>query len=400
MSDQTRLRKGPLSRFSALDLTRLRAGPTAVRQLSDWGCDVLKIESPDALGVSDGLGDARNGPDFQNLHRNKRAITLNLKDPEGVAIFKKLADKTDVILENFRPDVKHRLGIDYETLSQTNPRLIYASVSAFGQDGPYAKRPGYDQIVQGMGGLMSITGLPGQGPVRAGIAVADSSAGLYCALGVLVALLEREESGRGQWVQASLLEAMIGMLDFQAARWLVNQEIPGQAGNDHPTSVPTGVFKTKDGHVNIAGASSQEMWRRLCIAMKAEHLLAIPDYSTAPLRSKNRVPLNQALESIMVTKTSQEWIDIFETASVACGPIYKMNEVFNDPQTKHLGIAIPISHPELGDIELVGQPVSLSRTPAVIDLPTPDRSAHTKEVLRDLGYSDDQIKDLHERLVV
>jgi len=251
-----------------------------------------------------------------------------------------------------------------------------------------------------MGGLMSITGLPGQGPVRAGIAVADSSAGLYCALGVLVALLEREESGRGQWVQASLLEAMIGMLDFQAARWLVNHEIPGQAGNDHPTSVPTGVFRTKDGHVNIAGASSQEMWRRLCIAMKAEHLLAIPDYSTAPLRSKNRVPLNQALESIMVTKTSQEWIDIFEKASVACGPIYKMNEVFNDPQTKHLGIAIPISHPELGDIELVGQPVSLSRTPAVIDLPTPDRSAHTKEVLRDLGYSDDQIKDLHERLVV
>lgn len=393
-------RKGPLARFKALDLTRLRAGPTAVRQLSDWGCDVLKIESPEALGVSDGFGDSRMGPDFQNLHRNKRAITLNLKEPEGLAIFKKLADQTDIVLENYRPDVKHRLGVDYDTLSKTNPRLIYASISAFGQDGPYARRPGYDQIVQGMGGLMSITGLPGQGPVRAGIAVADSSAGLYCALGVLVALLEREESGKGQWVKASLLESMIGMLDFQAARWLMKNEVPGQAGNDHPTSVPTGVFATKDGHVNIAGASAQEMWRRLCKAMNAEHLLSRPEYDTAPLRSKNRVALNQELEAIMITRTSKEWIGVFEAASVACGPIYKMDEVFNDPQTKHLGIAVALQHPELGNIEVVGQPVSLSRTPAIIDSATPARSAHTDDVLRELGYSNEEIKALRARLII
>ena len=238
----TTTRRGPLARFKVLDLTRLRSGPTAVRQLADWGADVIKIETPEALGVSDGWGDSRLGPDFQNLHRNKRSLTLNLKEAEGIAIFKKMADQADVIIENFRPDVKFRLGIDYESLSKTNPGLVYASISGFGQDGPYAKRPGYDQIVQGMGGLMAITGLPGQGPVRAGIAVADSATGLFCALGVLTALLEREESGKGQWVQTSLLESMIGMLDFQAARWLINKEIPEQAGNDHPTSIPTGVF--------------------------------------------------------------------------------------------------------------------------------------------------------------
>lgn len=236
-------RKGPLARFRVLDLTRLRSGPTAVRQLGDWGAEIIKIETPEALGVSDGWGDSRLGPDFQNLHRNKKSLTLNLKDPEGLAIFKKMADTADVVIENFRPDVKFRLGIDYETLKQSNPRLVYASVSGFGQDGPYAKRPGYDQIVQGMGGLMAVTGLPGQGPVRAGIAVADSATGLYCALGILTALLEREESGLGQWVQTSLLESMIGMLDFQAARWLIGKEIPEQAGNDHPTSIRQGSSK-------------------------------------------------------------------------------------------------------------------------------------------------------------
>ncbi len=396
----TQERKGPLARFRVLDLTRLRSGPTAVRQLGDWGAEIIKIETPEGLGVSDGWGDSRLGPDFQNLHRNKRSLTLNLKDPEGLAIFKKMADKADVIIENFRPDVKFRLGIDYESLRQTNPRLVYASVSGFGQDGPYAKRPGYDQIVQGMGGLMAVTGLPGQGPVRAGIAVADSATGLYCALGILTALLEREESGQGQWVQTSLLESMIGMLDFQAARWLIAKEIPEQAGNDHPTSIPTGVFQTSDGYINIAGAGAQQMWERLCKAMHAEHLLERPEYKTGKLRSANRVALNAELSEMTRLHSTQDWIRRFEAASVASGPIYRMDEVFDDPQTQHLGIAVPVHHPDLGDIKVVGQPVGLSRTPSEIRSATPARGADTEALMREFGYSAEQISDLQNRLVI
>ena len=398
MTAQTR--KGPLARFRVLDLTRLRSGPTAVRQLGDWGAEIIKIETPEGLGVSDGWGDSRLGPDFQNLHRNKKSLTLNLKDPEGLAILKKMADKADVVIENFRPDVKFRLGIDYESLKQTNPRLVYASVSGFGQDGPYAKRPGYDQIVQGMGGLMAVTGLPGQGPVRAGIAVADSATGLYCALGILTALLEREESGQGQWVQTSLLESMIGMLDFQAARWLIGKEIPEQAGNDHPTSIPTGVFQTSDGYINIAGAGAQQMWERLCKAMHAEHLLERPEYKTGKLRSTNRMALNVELSAITRVDSTQNLIRRFEAASVASGPIYKMDEVFDDPQTQHLGIAVPVHHPELGDIRVVGQPVGLSRTPSEIRSATPARGADTEALMREFGYSSEQIADLQNRLVI
>ena len=396
----TGVRKGPLARFRVLDLTRLRSGPTAVRQLGDWGAEIIKIETPEGLGVSDGWGDSRLGPDFQNLHRNKKSLTLNLKDPEGLAIFKKMADTADVIIENFRPDVKFRLGIDYESLKLTNPGLVYASVSGFGQDGPYAKRPGYDQIVQGMGGLMAVTGLPGQGPVRAGIAVADSATGLYCALGILTALLEREESGQGQWVQTSLLESMIGMLDFQAARWLIGKEVPEQAGNDHPTSIPTGVFETSDGHINIAGAGAQQMWERLCKAMHAEHLLERPEYKTGKLRSANRVPLNAELSQITRLRSTQEWIRCFEEASVASGPIYRMDEVFDDPQTKHLGIAVPVHHPQLGDIKVVGQPVGLSRTPSESRSATPARGSDTEALMREFGYSTEQITERQKRLVI
>ena len=393
-------RKGPLARFRVLDLTRLRSGPTAVRQLGDWGADIIKIETPEGLGVSDGWGDSRLGPDFQNLHRNKRSLTLNLKDPEGLEIFKKMVATADVIIENFRPDVKFRLGIDYETMRQINPRIVFASVSGFGQDGPYVKRPGYDQIVQGMGGLMSVTGLPGQGPVRAGIAVADSATGLYCALGILTALLEREESGQGQWVQTSLLESMIGMLDFQAARWLIGNEIPEQAGNDHPTSSPTGVFPTSDGHINIAGAGAQQMWERLCKAMHAEHLLERPEYKSGKLRSTNRAALNEELSDITRQDSTADWIRRFEAASVASGPIYRMDEVFNDPQTQYLGIAVSVVHPELGDIKVVGQPVGLSRTPSEIRTATPSRGADTDELMHEFGYSDESIADLRSRLII
>src|ERR1700756_323796 len=278
-----------LARFTVLDLTRVRAGPTCVRQLADWGANVIKIESPP--GVEDQMGGPREGSDFQNLHRNKRSMTLNLKTPEGLAAFKRMVKKADVVVENFRPDVKKRLGIDYKTLAKINPLLVYASISGFGQTGPYANRPGFDQIAQGMGGLMSITGLPGQGPVRVGIPIADLTAGMFAALGILVALLEREKSKKGQHVTTSLLQAQIFMLDFQAARYLVSQEVAKQAGNNHPTSIPTGVFKTKDGYITIA-TTGQKIWERFCQTLGTPEWIAKPDYATNANRSKNRDVLN------------------------------------------------------------------------------------------------------------
>ncbi len=388
--------ESPLARFKVIDLTRVRAGPTAVRQLADWGADVIKVENP---AGGDALGGERLGPDFQNLHRNKRSITLDLKQPEGVEILKRLVLGADVLVENYRPDVKHRLGIDYDTLRLLNPRLVYASISGFGQDGPYRDRPGFDQIAQGMGGLMSITGLPGQGPVRVGIPVADLTAGIFAAMGVLLALLEREVSGQGQWVQSSLLAAQIAMLDFQAARWLIAQEVPGQAGNNHPTSIPTGVFATRDGHINIA-ASGREMFQRLCTALGAPELAADPAYATDKDRSRNRDALNAAIETITRTRSSAEWVAALNAASVPSGPINRIDEVFADPQVRHLGIAAPVEHPELGRIELVGQPMTLSRTNWHLDYPTPAPGEHTDAVLRALGYGDDEIADLRARHVV
>src|SRR6202451_1043800 len=268
---------GPLARFKVIDLSRVRAGPTCMRQRADWGADVIKIESPEGDA---GLGGERHGPDFQNLHRNKRSLTLNLKAPDGVAVMKRLVAQADVVVENNRPDVKCRLGVDYESLKAINPRIVYASISGFGQDGPYRDRPGFDQIAQGMGGLMSITGEPGRGPMRVGIPVADLTAGIFAAMGILIALLEREQSGEGQWVESSLLAAQIAMLDFQAARWTIGKEVPGQAGNDHPTSIPSGVFRTKDGHINIASAGT-ELFARMCGALGCPTLAQDPDYATA-----------------------------------------------------------------------------------------------------------------------
>jgi crotonobetainyl-CoA:carnitine CoA-transferase CaiB-like acyl-CoA transferase len=388
--------KLPLSRFKVIDLTRARAGPTAVRQLADWGADVLKVEFPgkDATEVG-----SRQSSDFQNLHRNKRAMTLDLKQPEGIEIFKRLVAQSDVLIENYRPDVKRRLGIDYERMRAVNPRLVYASVSGFGQDGPYANRPGLDQIAQGMGGLMSITGLPGQGPVRVGIAIADVSAGVFCAMGVLVALIEREESGEGQWVQTSLLAAQIAMLDFQAARWLIAKEVPEQAGNNHPTAIPTGVFATADGHINIA-ASGHELFGRLCKALGAEHLATDPAYASGRARLSNRDQLNAAIEAITRTRPSAEWIAILNRAGVPCGPIYRMNEVFEDPQVRHIGIARAVEHPTRGPKELVGQAVELSRTPWALRTAAPEKGEHTDAILTSLGYEAAAIADLRARGVI
>ena len=378
----------PLEPYTVIDLTRARSGPTCVRQLAEMGATVIKVESREQDDFT------RDEFDFQNLHRNKRSITLDLKHPRGVEVLKKLVAKADVLVENFRPDVKHRLGIDYEALSRVNPRLVYASISGFGQSGPYRDRPGYDQIAQGLGGLMSVTGLPGQGPVRVGIPIADLTAGMFLAHGVLVALLERERSGKGQWVHTSLLEAMVRMLDFQTTRWLIGKEIPPQAGNDHPTGIPTGVFKTADGHMNIA-ASGQHMYRRLCEALDVTHLVDDPRFKTPQDRSKNRVACNEELEKATVTRTSADWVTILNKAGVPCGPILNVKEVFEDEQVRALGLAVKIRHPRLGEQEVQNLPVTLSRTPGAVRTASPDLGEHTDEVLADLGYSKEDIAALH-----
>ncbi len=379
----------PLAHIKVLDLTRVRAGPTAVRQLADWGADVIKIEQPGDGGGT--LGGARHGPDFQNLHRNKRSLSLNLKSDQGREIFFKLVNDADVVVENYRPDVKFRLGIDYEKVKAANPQVVYASISGFGQDGPYGHLPGFDQVAQGMGGLMSITGLPGQGPVRAGIPVADLSAGLYTALGILTALIGRQHTGTGQWVQASLLEAQIAMLDFQAERWLLDGEVAPQAGNNHPTGIPTGVFATADGHINIA-ATGAAIYERFCEVMQRPDWLTDERFRSPGARSKNRDAMNAEIEAITVGRSSEAWIKAFNDAGVPAGYIYSIDEVFNDPQVKHLQMASPVHHPELGDINLVAQPVTLSDAPFRIRSATPKLGEHTDEVLSAIGYTDGEIE--------
>ncbi len=388
-----------LSRFTVLDLTRVRSGPTCVRQLADWGANVIKIETPPHLEKGEGPGGPRENADFQNLHRNKRSMTIDLKSPEGLAAFQRMVAKADVVVENFRPDVKDRLGINYEDLKKINKGIVLGSISGFGQDGPYAKRPGFDQIAQGMGGLMSITGAAGEGPMRVGIPIADLTAGLFCAMGILTALLERDVSGEGQWVSTSLLQAQIFMLDFQAARWLQMKEVAKQAGNNHPTSIPTGVYKTSDGHINIA-STGQKMWEITCRCIEMPELIDHPDYKTGALRSKNRDALNALIEGKTQKKTSAEWIDIFNKGGVPAGPIYTIDQTFADEQVKHIGIATDAKKPNGETQTFVGQPFKLSRTPSKIVATPPGQGQHTDEVLKEFGFADNEIAALHQAKAV
>ena len=388
-----------LSHIRVIDLTRVRSGPTAVRQLADWGADVIKVEAPESVEPDGALGASRHTSDFQNLHRNKRSITLNLKKSEAIEILMKLVEKSDVVVENFRPDVKKRLGIDYETLKKRNPRIILASISGFGQDGPYARRPGFDQIAQGMGGLMSITGEPGKGPMRVGIPVADLTAGLFCAMGIQTALLEREKSGIGQWVNTSLLQAQIFMLDFQASRWLCDNNVAGQAGNNHPTSVPTGVFKTSDGSINLAVAG-ETIWRRFAEAVDKKDWLEMEEFKDAKNRLKNRDYLNSLIEELTVTKSSNEWVEKLEKVGVPCGPINSIDKVFEDPQVKHLGIAQSVDTIPIGETKLVGQPFNLSRTPSSLKQRPPEKGEQNSDVLSELGFSDKELNDFKNQEII
>jgi crotonobetainyl-CoA:carnitine CoA-transferase CaiB-like acyl-CoA transferase len=383
------LAHGPLSRFLVLDLSRVRAGPNAVRQLSDWGARVIKVEGP----ADDDLTGSRDGSDFQNLQRNKQAITLDLKKPEGIAVLHRLVEQADVLIENFRPDVKTRLGIDYDALHKVNPRMVYASISGFGQDGPYRDRPGYDTIAQGMGGLMSITGEPGRGPQRAGIPIADMSSGLFCTIGILIALLDREVTGNGQWIHTSLLQAQISMLDFQAASWLIDKKVPKQTGTNHPYMTPMGVFPTTDGHI-VIGASGQEQYRKFCGAMAVRDLETDPRFKTVETRAEHVKAFTALVADHTRKQPTAHWVKLMNDAGIACGPIYAMNELFEDPQVQHYGMVQEIEHPRLGKLNILGSPIVMSDSKSVIARHSPDKGEHTDEILGAFGYSADEIKKL------
>jgi len=389
-----------LARFRVLDLSRVRAGPTCVRILADFGADVIRIEPPAGIDPNEAMFAAdRTGGDFQNLNRNKRSMTLNLKKPEGLAVFKQLVATADVVVENWRPDVKARLGVDYEALRAINPRIILASISGFGQDGPYADRPGFDQIIQGMGGLMSVTGFAGGGPLRAGLAVADCGTGIYAAVGVLLALLERERSGVGQWVHSSLLHTQIALMDFQAARYLNDGDTPVQAGNDHPTSSPMGLFEASDGAFNL-GASGEGNWRRLCECLDAPQWLEDPRYATEKLRVANRAALNESLEQRFRQQSVAHWVGLLNRAGVPAGPVYSIPQVFEDEQVRHLGVAQQVADETGHEYRLISQPVTLTRTPAHIARPAPGWGEHTREMLAEMGYAAGDVERLYEAGVV
>ncbi|MCE8009659.1 CoA transferase [Aestuariivita sp.] len=388
-----------LDTLKVLDLTRVRAGPTCCRVLADFGADVIKIEAPAGKDPSAGVSGARHGYDMLNLHRNKRSLTLNLKDPDGRALFLRLVETADVVVENFRPDVKDRLGLGYAALAEVNPRIILASISGFGQTGPYAGRAGFDQIAQGMGGLMGVTGDPKVGPMRAGAAVADSASGLYAAIGILVALQERTTSGQGQWVQSSLLEAQIAMMDFQAARYLVEGEVPQSSGNEHPYVTPMGVVATADGYLNL-GVGSDAQWRAFCDLIDRSDWGTDAAYATNAARFENRPHLWALLAPIFVTKSTSDWVTALEEVGVPAGPIYAMDEVFADPQVRHLGMAAPVHHHARGETRLVAQPVKLSRTPATIYASAPDAGAQSDAILTDVGLSQAEIADFRARNVI
>lgn len=391
--------EGALAAYTVLDLSQVRAGPTCAKQFADFGARVIKVEPPDSAARPELYVGPRDGPDMANLHRNKISITLDLKSSQGHAVLMDLVRHADVVLENFRPSVKNRLGFEWPRLEEVNPRIVLVSISGFGQDGPYEARPGFDQILQGMCGLMSTTGSPDGPPMRAGASVIDVISGVYAAVGAMTALLERETSGRGQWVQVSLLHAGFGLMDYQAARYLHDKTIPGRVGNDHPTSMPTSAYPTSDGYINV-GAGGDVMWRSLCNALGQPQLATDADFVTDADRVRNRSRLNGVLADAFRTRSSREWLEALASHDVPAGPIYTMDQAFADPQTIHCGIAAQVSGNAGEPRQIIAQVAQLSRTPAKIERLLEPRGGSTDSVLREMGYQPQDIARLRESGVI
>ena len=388
----------PLTGVKVIELCLAKAGPTCVRHLADWGAEVIKVEAVETSPSEDVIG-RREGSDFQNLHRNKRSIRLNVKTPEGYAAFMKLVETADILVENMRASVKYKLKVAWEDVHKVNPRLVYGSLSGFGQTGPYSTRTGVDQIAQGMSGLMSVTGAPGLGPMRVGIPIGDLTAGNILALGIMMALFDRERTGEGRWVHTSLLESLIFMMDLQATRWLVKKEVPGQVGNDHPTGIPTGVFPSSDGYLTICAASTQ-LWLRLCDFIGKPEWKDKPEWKTQVGRSRDRKIIHAAIAEFTKTDTTSHWIKVFGDASIPCGPIYSMDQVFEDPQVQHLGIATPVDHPRLGRLDLVASPINFHGSTRALRSATPDGGQHTNEIMTELGYSARELEQFRKNGIV
>ena len=397
IGDTSTTKNLPLSGLIVLDLTLARAGPTCVRHLADWGAEIIRIEPP-VDGGEDVIG-RRHGSDFQNLHRNKKAIRLDLKSKEGYAVFERLVVRADVVVENMRAPVKHRLKVAWEDVHRMNPRVVYGSISGFGQTGPYRERGGVDQIAQGVAGLMSITGFQESGPVRVGIPISDLTAGNLLALGIMMALFDRTRTGVGRWVHTSLLESLIFMLDLQGSRYLVKGEVAKQAGNDHPTLTPTGVFPTSDGYMNIA-ASSGRLWERLCDVLGHPEWKTRDGWNTVAGRTKDRAGVNNAISAVTKTQTGEYWTEKFDAAGIPAGPINTIDRVFNDPQVKHVGMAAPVDSPLFGKTHFVSNPLNMTGATRDIRLNAPEPGQHNDEVLTWLGLSKDEIAALRKGKII
>lgn len=402
MPEQERSQPRPLEGVRVLDLGRHQAGPTCAMWLGDLGADVIKIENPDR-----GEDGRASGPPFfhgesaffLSANRNKRSLALDIKRPEGQEIFRRLAAEADVVIENFRPGVMDALNIGYARVSALNPRIIYCSISGFGADGPYADRPGLDQIIQGVSGLMSVTGFEGGEPVRVGIPIADLVTGLFGAYGVLAALQARERTGRGQHIQTSLLECMVGLMSFQAVRYLNGAGAPPPAGNHHPINAPYGVFRCREGYLTL-GATGDKRWRKLCEILGTEEWLTDPRFATNGARYENRLLLADLISEKLQARSADEWERIFNEAGIPCGPIYGVDQALEHPQVRHREMVVEREHPTMGTVRLLGVPVKFSETPAGLHRVPPLFAEHTDEILHEIGLCDEEIERLREAGIV
>ena len=391
-----------LEGIKVLDLSRALAGPYCTMMLADMGAEVIKLEMP---GKGD---DSRSwGPPFvegesayfMSINRNKKSITLNMKNEQSKEIVTKLIKQADVLVENFRPGAMDRLGFGYDAVKEMNPGIIYSSISGFGQDGPYRMLPGFDQVLQGMGGLMSITGEPGGPPIKVGVAIADIAGGMFAAFGIVTALFNREKTGKGQMVDVSLLDSQVAWLTYRAGAYFASGEVPQPVGSGHPVIVPYQAFKAKDVYINIAVGNDQ-LWEKFCKAVGLESVMDDPKFATNAKRVENRGEIVKIVGDLIVTKEGQEWLNILEEAGVPCGPIYSVDKIFSDPQVLHRQMMQELDHTKVGKVKVTGIPVKLSETPGEVQTPPPYLGEHTQEVLKELGYGDQDLETLRQEKVI